>query len=598
MIAANGYLRVLDRCQRLTLLAGAALWLLAAAAGQRRDWQDDWILANLVLPYVGFLAAATILLLLEPDNRVLAIASSAVAAVLLLIPAVKYVQPYGTAVDAVTHLQTVEALMQEGRLPASATYAAISGMHAFLAGAGALAGFPAQAMIAYVLPLVNALMPLLMYFVVHRVGMPDQAIRATILVSCLAVIPGFRPNGSSFTVPPLFVVLAAVALFAYYSRSRSERAAYAIVAIIGTLQLVIWHSTTPFMLFGSLLLASFSPWLAGAVHRPRLLIMAEIGLFAAFALLTTVTYHWIVDDRAWMALKDTLALTTAPEREIVSTVPQRMLEIGLWDKLLVAVAIHGRDAALAVCAAAGCAVILFHHRQWRAQMPLYAFFFMSALAFCFSVVYSVGDSGYRRFTLAPIAISPLLIAPLFWWMPTITLRHSGLGKLLLGARIAVAGALVVAWTIQIYLYQPLVPTARSLAPGGSDDTLLWLQEVNTSYQKEMMYFVQRHAADTAVFAADIVSKRQYERYFGPAAISVHRFYQLKRQDEWLAANDVDLLMLHWPGRAGSYGEQVELRSTDAIAAWLQREDMDLVYDNGQSFVLSRIQTPTRSIELE
>ena len=67
--------------------------------------------------------------------------------------------------------------------------------------------------------------------------------------------------------------------------------------------------------------------------------------------------------------------------------------------------------------------------------------------------------------------------------------------------------------------------------------------------------------------------------------------KMKRQSEWLAADDVALILLHRPGRAGSLSEQVELRSTAAIAAWRQREELDLVYDNGQSFVLSRISAP-------
>ena len=200
MEAANWSLRVLDRYGRLLLLVGAAFWLLAAAAGARRDWQDEWILADLVLPYLGFAALAAVVLLLEPSNSVSAVAASFVTAVLLILPAVKYVQPYGTAVDAVVHLQTVTTLMQEGRLPAEATYAAIPGMHAFLAAAGFLSGFGPEAMIGYVLPLFNALMPLLTYFLVRRAGLPAKAVRATVLLSCLAVLPGFRPNGSTFAV--------------------------------------------------------------------------------------------------------------------------------------------------------------------------------------------------------------------------------------------------------------------------------------------------------------------------------------------------------------------------------------------------------------
>lgn len=595
MNTASSCLHILDRCQRLMLLAGAAVWLLAAAANQRRDWQDEWILADIVLPYVGFVTVATIVLLLEQDNRVIAITSSAVAAVLLILPAVKYVQPYGITVDAVTHLQTVVTLLQEGHMSSSATYAAIPGIHAVLAETGLLSGLPAEALIGYVLPLVNALMPLFMYFLMRRTGMPEETIKPTVLISCFAVIPGFRPNGSAFAVLPLFLVLSAVLLFVYYSSSRQERAAYCLVAIIGTLQLIIWHSTTPFMLAASLLIASFSPWLIGrrSLVRPRWIIMAEIVLFALFSLLTTLVYHWLVNDRVWRAVLATVQVLGATEQEIVSAVPQRMFEISLLDRVIVAFMIHGRDGVLAACAAAGCIVILFHRKQWQKQLPLYAFFLLSALAFCLAVLYSVGGAGYRRFTLAPIAMSPLFVAPLFWWAPHVTRNRVFVDKFTLLARTTIVVTLAAAWTAQVYVCQPLVPTAENLLPGGSNDTLLWLQEVNTRYQKDMIEFVQQHTSPTTSIAADIVSKRQYERYFGPQVIGPHRFFQIKRQDQWLHTDDVDLVLLHRPGRAGSYGEQVEIRSGDAIEAWRDRWGFNLVYDNGQSFVVSKIHQPVR-----
>jgi hypothetical protein len=593
MNAGRESLLVLDRQQRLMLLAAAALWLLAAAAYQRRDWQDEWILADILLPYVGFVVVSAIVLLMEPDDKVVAIASSTLAAVLLIIPAVKYVQPYGITVDAVTHLQTVATLLQDGHMPPSATYAAIPGMHAVLVEAGLLSGLSAESLIIYVLPLVNALMPLFMYFLMQRTGMPAETIKPTVLLACLAVVPGFRPNGSAFAILPLFLVLSAVVLCVYYSSTRHERAAYCAVAILGIGQIVIWHSTTPFMLFLALLLASLSPWLIGRrlLVRPRWVITAEIALFALLTLVVTVIYHWIVNDRVWLALVYSLQVLTATEQEIVSAVPRRIFEIGLLDRAAVAFVIHGRDAMLAACAAAGCLVILFHRKQWSRQMPLYAFFLLSAIAFCMAVLYSVGGAGYRRFTLAPIAISPLFAAPLFWWTPQFKRGRILLPRLALPARGVLAVMLLAAWTAQVYVCQPLVPAAKNLVPGGSDDTLLWLQEVNTRYQKQMLYFVGEHAEEKTPVAADIMTKRQYERYFGPQAVSNHRFFQIKRQDQWLPTSDVDLVLLHRPGRAGSYGEQVEIRSADAIDAWRQRRGFNLVYDNGHSFVLNKIRRP-------
>ncbi len=140
-------------------------------------------------------------------------------------------------------------------------------------------------------------------------------------------------------------------------------------------------------------------------------------------------------------------------------------------------------------------------------------------------------------------------------------------------------AILISALIQLYPYQPAVAAFSSGSTGSGDTPLLWFHQVNTGYQRQMLEFAAGQLPRGAQVLVDYIGYQQSGLFFGLETV-----YRL-RQLSWGALPEPAYILLHWPGAAGAYMEQAEVRSHDFVRRVRMFPGMNVVYDNGGSFVL-------------
>jgi thymidylate kinase/predicted nucleotidyltransferase len=601
MVSENSQSRtaVISKFHWVLFYLASTLWFLAFTAANQRNYQDTWILEGIAVPFIALLGVFVIVVIRQTDNRVVALLVAWTSVVIVLIPPLKYVQPYSTTIDATDHYLLVQNIMETGRVIARHTYASIPAFHSWLASFGLFAGINPEQVIRFALPLTASVMPVMIYFVCLRAGMPHSLTKYTILASILSLYGYYQPNGTGFTLIPLITLLSLVAVQAYQRTPPNRRHIYVTLALIGLFAKIFWHSTTPLILPAILFVAAFTPmvlfWINPTLGKPK--PSFSIMGFAFLSAILFISYHLLQRNYLGEMILGNILSLTSPREAGPPSVPNRVFEISTMDVLVMSIIMHAREILVLALSFLGLAVIWTRRKTWGDFLHFYAYFGL-VMAFFITLVgiVVVGGIAYQRFLLLVIAVSPFFSGAALWWLSG---KVSNL-KLIktdvrLPAAIGLSAIIMGMWLVDFYPYQPMVPLAKALAPGAADEYLLWVHSVNTAYQKRMMNFAEENASAEARFAVDIAGHRQFRRYFGMDAGLRRGLYAPLFRKEHVDPTKVDLFLLHWPGQAGAMSEQVEYRSAVKLKELRDMPGWGLVYDNGESFILLvRDNTPQAS----
>jgi hypothetical protein len=579
----------LNQIQRLMLYGATIIWFLVFVFSARRNYQDGWILEDIFWPFIGLLIVFLFVFASEDDDRFVAILCAMTVVVVALVPALKYVQPYGTSIDAVDHYLMIENLMRSGRSSQAQTYSSIPAVHTWLASLALMGNLSAADVTKFGLPLMRGLNPLLIYWICRRVAMPSYLIKYTVGVSCLTAYPVFTPNGTSFAMLPLLLILGTLVLRSYYGAS--SRLIYTLIFLLGVIQLVLWHSTTPLLLPILLVSVSLTPAVVKLVREQQIQFVVDIGFLrvALLAAVLYVGYHAIEADHIYRVVVTELQrLTTVEEvqSDLNRVVPERLFEIGPIDRLRIAALMHGRDLFMLGFVLTGILVIWLYRREWQHLLFLYAALLLVMTTFALFILLGGGGAGFQRWIIVPLLLSPFFAGPGLWWIHRRALvwifRHQFWSRAAWQSLIVLVLGL---WVIQYYNCQPVVPKAKALAPETPDEYIIWLHTVNTAYQEQMLRFADAHSRARTRFAADTTGGRQYARYFGIPAAYQHKLVFPLRKQQPIEQSRAGLFLLHWPGPAGGFNEKVEKRSVAHLTELRNTEGWSLIYDNGESFIL-------------
>jgi hypothetical protein len=555
-----------------------------------RNYQDSWILEGVFLPFVCFVIAFLIVLWFENDNKWVAIICAWTVIVILLVPSLKYEQVYGQSIDSVIHYQMIKDLMVSGRVSPQSTYQAVAGMHSWLASLGITSGLSPSDIVKYGFPLTGGIMPLLLYFICVRIRIPTDISKYIISLSCLATYPYHQISGTGFTLIPLVLLLIILLVREYYCTSLPEKSTYTVLALILLFQLVVWHTTTPILLVALLVILSFTPVLIRLITGIKSKVnftfhYLEISLLAAVLVLG---YHSIMSDPVFLLSISRISSLFVVSWSPATVLPTSLHRITLLDTLKVFILMYGPEAILFILVVIGLFAFWRDRIIFLPYTYLYAYLIMILLAFFVFIPSSVLGIDIERFMWIPITISPFFGGITLWWlnkktqMIRIVYRHiiRGIGFLLILASLCI-------FTMEFYSYQPLVPKSVSLAPSTPDEYVVWLHQVNTAYQQNMIAFAETYSVPGKLFDIDLLGSRQYTRYFGGARtrglyLPLHPMFMW---DDPINAPKDRLFLLHWPGRAGGYGEQVQYRSVANLTLLRNTIGWGLIYDNGESFIL-------------
>lgn len=590
MIGQSKLLRIhLNSVQRVLLYIAASVWFMVYILSQQRNYQDSWILEDILWPFIGLMMLCFYVISVEKDNRIVALLCAWTILILTLVPSLKYEQPYGASPDATEHYLMVQELMTHGKVLESHIYASIPAMHSWLASLGITSGLSEESTIQLGLPLTGMLMPLLIYWWLHATGVPEDIIKYTIAASCLSVFQYYLPNGTSFTLVPLIMLLAVIFIREYRAFVVKDRLSLTIVAIIGLLQITFWHSTTPFLLPLVLAGTTLTPLLTAFMLNSGLSLNFAKS-FARLALLSIILffgYRMLRDDRIFQVIVTMVVGMFDTSESVKPAAPPKMAQVTLVGVAKTTWLIRGRFLVLASLTALGVVVIWWNRSKLREVLALYIYVIV-IIAIFFSILAGAFVTGitYGRFLFLLLALSPFFVGPFLWWV-----RHKFLARfiksrpLLLLSYTVVVIVLCALVLIDFYPLQPIVPNIRDPKTGEAKDSLLWVHTVNTAQQKHMITFAENSAPENSRFAIDLLGQRQFIRYFGEKTGARRRLYLPLRLREDFESKKFDLFLLHWPGPAGGLSEPVGLRSFSRIREIREAPDWGVIYDNGESFII-------------
>jgi hypothetical protein len=139
--------------------------------------------------------------------------------------------------------------------------------------------------------------------------------------------------------------------------------------------------------------------------------------------------------------------------------------------------------------------------------------------------------------------------------------------------------------LQVFPFQPLIPRASVLSSNLPDDEyLVDYRMVNTVYQKQMILYAERFSGADAKISSDVVTMFQAFG-FADSIFSKHTWSSPLQTDQ-SQTKEWDLLLLHRGDRAAPFNEGAEYHTGEILDHI--RSIGNLVYDNGESFVISNI----------
>jgi hypothetical protein len=552
--------------------------LIAAALSLNRTYQDSWILEGIWIPMMLLLAGYLICVIYLPSLRQVAVLAAITTFLLYVVPALKYWSPYGSTNDVAVHTASTRFLSVTGHVHPLSLYRQTPGLHAVVAALSQLSGVRSELWLKVMPAFLGSLAPLAFYMLCKRASLPDSLTRFTLFLSVLSLPLLYILNGTAYTVPLLVVLVVWVLLREMDTSDADSRIAYTVLLLLLAVTLVVWHPGTS-LVAPLVLLAAGIPLALGSKNMlflersTRLVSLAVLSLVLAFS-------YWMYDaDFVWTEFLRNFGLALQVE-VTPELIPQRFFEISFGDRLLMSSFLHVRDALFLLFVALGMVLGLRYRRgehfsRFLLTYGVICLLFVTVVFAPFLIGF--GAQGYQRFMRQAVAVTPLL-AGYGLWKGLQALQRSVpslSGKRIIGVAMLVA---FIISSVQLFPYQPAIPTLVDDSSDSLDAPLLWVHEVNTNYQYHMLRFALEQLPQGRQLIADYIGHRQSLMFFGyDAYLGVRRTVFQKPEPAYL--------LLHWPGQAGAYREQAEFRSTDAIEAWRGRPGMSTVYDNGGSFIL-------------
>ena len=569
-----------------------AAWTTITAMNMNRVYQDAWILDGIWIPLATLFIIYLFNVSFSSNLQRVSALTAAITFLLYIVPALKYAVNYSSSVDSVVHTSLMRTIALTGQVEPSSSYAGTPGFHTLVAALSQISGISITFWAKMVSGLLGGIVPLAVYMLCRRSSLPVSLAKIIIIFSGLGLPLLYSLNGTTFTTP-MFVLMLAILFLREVDQSQpGHKVSYTVLLLLYTSAIVFWHPSTSLIV--PILIISLG--MLAALDHGKKLFLEHSKKFTSLGVLgmTTVFSYWMYDaDFVWSHFVKNISLALQPDIT-PDLIPARLFEITLKEQVLIALFYHARDGVLIFLGILGLIFLLSRAGQ-SAPFARFIRTFGLMWLICFFPMLAIlgtglGAQGYKRFLFYVVAASPML-AGYGLWKGLQILRESVPWLSENGTVAASLFLTLVIASLQLYPYQPAVPT---LAGGGSnrgETAILWLHQVNTSYQYHMLDFAYRNLPSDRQLIADYIGYQQVELFFGRDAKT--RFRRTTNQEPQPA-----FVLLHWPGKAGAFGEQAEFRSLDAITAWRDRQGMSTVYDNGGSFILYYPDNPTNPFSLE
>jgi len=560
-------------------LYGLINWLIIVISlRNQRSYQDSWILEDITIPILLFVIMFFVVVITETNSNRLALIATSFIITLRLIPGLKYIRGYGTAVDIAVHTNATHHIMMTGFPLADTPYSNVPGLHVLLSAIALVANVTAEEVIKYGIPIITGITILMTYFLYSQIDM-DVALRNQIIISsALAFDPFFTElQTTSFGVIIIFIFFVWLLLRNF--REKDIHLSLTISLITTVIVLNFSHAVSSFIFMQLLIIAILPLKLICrnskiANSMIRLIILSFVIFISWWMYQAKYIFNTFVEGIG------KLVFFNQAEKP---TLPNRLFEISILDIFKVIWMIHGNTVILAIFSLVGIIIFWFYKRTFSQQFRETFFLFIVIESSLILIVIAqlathFGTLEYIRLFVYAVTICPIFVGITLWQIQKQSIKIWRATLLII----------LILSLMQVFPYQPMMPIGTGLVKNMTyDEPILYLHTAATNYIFNMAIFAQKHTIPSETrMVADRTTKNLLGRFWMLEKFEVGSVEDPKNPLDW---GNWQVLFIHRPGIAGSLGEQFEVRNKKEINRIISETDRSLVYNNGETFILMRSQ---------
>lgn len=582
------------------------IFLLYSVLSNTVGYHDSWVLDGIEFPTILFVFSMVVLFVTgDISPKWLAIYATVYLTTLNLLPSFKYSLPYGTG-DILTHLGLVREIYTSGHLPPTQIfgYSNFPLMHIFNAIASLIIGESPIKIFKFIVPMAMSISPLIIYIISTRlyihIKLQKYAIFGTLLLFT---------NYNYFIAPASLATLLMFLTFTFIvhvTLTNRQYLGFSCVILLGVLGVVFMHHFTSLAFLSILVLCAgwfFATSESDSKRQNRTLLFIPIFYI-------TVLFSWWMYNARWVFH---LFSVNIKKYLLIPDEALKPLPIGATaEKVGVDVFIFNHIGAIiiAVLSATGililCIDVLKKENKYSKGYAffLYIFMFISAnfILFIYQAVAGVPLVNVERMMIFGFLFAPTFMALSLFKFDGILNRF----KLKNGFLVLVLFMLASLTLIEFF------PSER-LLPGNA------LNIANSEYMFYMAEYVKEHPFEEYFLASDEVTRRVlvgftdhsiWSRFsiekkdlnpYGESSSLLLQFLDIPenlkgqygmtgRDYHTEYQNQSIMFLVHRPGAGGIFYEFYEANHPAQEKAWLidraiERQDVDLIYNNGEAFVL-------------
>ena len=556
-------------------LAVVVLILISNILFIRRDYQDSWILEGLEFPFILFVLTYVAVFFSEKKISTMIALGIIGRIIFLLVPSLKYIWFQGVWIDQHQQYALASYVVDHGRIIhgieafGAKVYSSTPSVHLAFSIFSIVPDIPVAEALKYLPVFLAPLYPLLTYFILVRMKMPFKTtgLRYALFISSIPLSEGqYLVTGHLFSGLLVLLILSCfVALF--YGNDRR----YLLLLVILIIVLATAHSSSSLLLVASLLAVML-------LQKVNFFRIESYKMSSIILLNFTACIAWLSFPARFTLesiLKVLVFRVPSGMTPKSGAVPVRFFELlrtDVFSSFQVLLVQHGADALLLLLTLVGLVILL---RSWRKIGDATKFFciFVIPLFVFMGVGILLKVGAFRPLFFIHLTF-PIFFAVFILhvnrrqtkWIPTMIF--------------SVMVSLVI---LQLYPCQPLVPSANVLSLDlSADEPLFYATEVNSIYQRDMIFFASNHIMKGRI-ACDRITRNQI---LGLAGYDYWVSYKIDYYpiDKNQTERQYEFFLTHLPGASGRFQEPVEIRTKSLILSTIYNSSV--IYTNGESFILT------------
>lgn len=559
----------------------------------RRDYQDTWILQDIFLPTIIFIFIFLATVIINNDNRIIALICSSFVVIMYLIPAIKYELFYGIA-DVTFHYGFVYEIMRSGYVPGGTFYSGNPGMQIFTSLFSLILGISPNTGFKYAIPISFGVYPLVIYFISNKLVQEDKLKKYVIISSAFPLITAYYLVGTIF--PLLFLILLGPLVIIGEILDKQNKVKYRLISIVMLLGILISHTVTSllFILFslGSIiLLVLYGMYIKKDIFS---LLVNKFYVILIFAIILYI-FWWMYESDYLFAIFTQTSIKTIrhffyvdePFRK--TPIPQRFFEIPFINKMQIISLYHMKDIIIAMLSLSGIVIFYREKKKMNSVNTMFYSYSVSFLVAIFLILglellIKFGDLEYYRFINYGIIFSPFFVGLSLYKLKI----NFKINKII---EIFILLVIISVSLIQFFPYQPFTPKANIIDKNISgEEPLMYFHHVNTIYQKNVISFASNFSSNKSIIVSDEMTRLQMISFFNKSFdYIIAKDSNLIWYNPLTSENDHkwNLFLLHWNGKSGPFEERAEYRNKEILSKNRNTNGRNVIYDNGESFIIQR-----------